>query len=82
MTDNTRHFPEGLLAQLGIEAKTTDDFLADTVELDIGKAVTVIRSMRDRYRMPTLSADELLLKMEVVGLTETADLLRPHVGSL
>jgi len=82
VTDNTRHFPEELLAQLGIEAKSADDFLADTIELDIGKAVAVIRSIRERYRTPTLAADDLLLKMETVGLTETADLLRPYVGSL
>ena len=82
VTDNTRHFPASLLAQLGIEGKTTDDFLADTIELDIGKAVAAIRAMRERYRNPALTADELLLKMEAVGLTETVDLLRPLIGSL
>lgn len=82
VTDNIRDFPASVLQSLGIEAKTTDDFLADTIELDIGKAVAVIRTMRQRYKRPSLTPEDLLLKMEAVGLTETADLLRPHVGSL
>jgi hypothetical protein len=82
VTDNVRDFPESVLMQFGIEAKTTDDFIADTIELDIGKAVAVIRSLRERYKNPSLTADDLLLKMEAVGLTETVDILRPHLDSL
>jgi hypothetical protein len=82
VTENMRHFPATQLGPLGIEAKTADDFIADTIELDIGKAVAVIRSMRQRYKNPALTAEDLLLKMEAAGLTATVDLLRPHVESL
>lgn len=82
VTDNIRDFPESVLLQVGIEAKSTDDFIADTIELDIGKAVAVIRALRERYKNPALTPDELLLKMDAAGLTETVDLLRPHLESL
>lgn len=82
VTDNMRDFPESVLMRVGIEAKTADDFIADTIELDIGKAVAVIRALRERYNNPALTADDLLLKMEAVGLTETVDILRPHIESL
>jgi hypothetical protein len=82
VTDNMRDFPENVLTHIGIEVKSTDDFLANTIELDIGKAVAVIRSLRERYKNPAITADDLLLKMEAVGLTETVDMLRPHIDSL
>lgn len=82
VTDNMRDFPENVLTHLGIEVKSTDDFLANTIELDIGKAVAVIRSLRERYKNPAITADDLLLKMEAVGLTETVDMLRSHIDSL
>jgi hypothetical protein len=38
--------------------------------------------MRARLKKPAISAENLLLKMEADGLTETADALRPRLGSL
>jgi len=82
VTENIKHFPENLLKPLNIEARTGDEFIADTIELDLGKAVAVVRNMRTKYQRPEIRADDLLLKMESRNLTATVDILRPYVMSL
>jgi predicted nucleic acid-binding protein len=82
VTENMKDFPAAVLAPLGIEAKTADEFIADTIELDIGRAVAAIRRRRTKYRKPDMTADAFLLKMEASGLNATADILRPHIESL
>lgn len=82
VTDNLKDFPEAILAKAGIEPRATDAFIADTIELDPGRAVAAIRRMRERFQRPEKTPDLLLLDMEAAGLVETVDLLRPHVLSL
>lgn len=82
VTDNLRHFPEGQMAALNLEVRSTDAFLADTIALDPGRAVAAIRRMRQRFRKPEITPSRLLLDMEAAGLTEVADILREHIGSL
>ncbi|MBA7480434.1 hypothetical protein ES707_15888 [subsurface metagenome] len=82
VTDNLKDFPERVLTPLDIEARSADDFIADIVALDPGRAVAAIRKMRERFKKPEKTAEVLLLDMEAEGLTETADILRPHVASL
>jgi hypothetical protein len=82
VTDNLRDFPPAILAAFGLEARSADDFIADTIALDEGRAVAALREMRERFRKPDLSADQLLIKMEAAGLIASVDALRPHVGSL
>lgn len=82
VTDNLKDFPGKVLAQVGIEPRSTDAFIADTIELDQGRAVAAIRRMRKRFRRPEKTPDLLLLDMEAAGLVGTVDVLRPHVLSL
>lgn len=82
VTENLRDFPADILAPLNLEAKSADAFVADTISLDIGRAVAALRTMRKRLKQPALTADELLLKMEAEGLSETVDVLRAHSQSL
>jgi len=82
VTENLRHFPSAQLTAFGLAVRTADEFIADTIMLDEGRAVPAIRRMRERFRKPNLTPDELLLRMEAVGLTETVDVLRPHAQSL
>lgn len=82
VTDNLRDFPADVLASLNIEANSTDAFIADTIELDPGRAVGALRSMRERFKNPALTAETLLLKIEAVGLNETAGTLRPYLAVL
>ena len=82
VTDNLKDFPEAVLEPLNIEARSSDSFIADTIALDPGRAVAAIRRMRERFKKPEKTAELLLLDMEAAGLTETVDVLRPHVLSL
>jgi PIN domain len=82
VTENLRHFPEHILSPLNIDARSADAFVADTIALDEGRAVSAIRRMRERFKAPAMSAEDLSLKMEADGLIESADVLRPHLGSL
>jgi hypothetical protein len=82
VTDNLKHFPPELLAVFGLDVCTADEFIADTIMLDEGRAVPAIRQMREEFHRPHLTADELLLRMEAVGLTETVDVLKPYVQSI
>lgn len=82
VTDNLKHFPAALLAPLNIEVRSADDFIADTITLDPGRAVAALRRMRLRLKAPEKTAALLLLDMEAVGLIGTVDVLRPHALSL
>ena len=52
VTDNLRDFPAEVLAPLDLEAKSTDTFLADTIDLDEARAVVAVRTMRQRLSRP------------------------------
>jgi PIN domain len=82
VTDNLKDFPDAVLAPLNMEARSADQFIADTIALDTGRAVAVIRTMRLRLKKPEKTAEVLLLDMEAEGLIETVDILRSHVHSL
>lgn len=82
VTDNLKHFPADILKPLNVEARSTDDFLADTIALNPGKAVSAIRTMRERLKRPEKTPGQLLLDMEASGLTATVDVLRPYEDSL
>lgn len=71
-----------MLAPFGIEARSADDFVADSIALDIGRAVPAIRTMRLRMKQPAIEPDRLLSDMEARGLIATADILEPYAGSL
>jgi hypothetical protein len=82
VTDNLKDFPERVLTPLNLEARSADAFIADTIALDPGRAVAAIRRMRERLKRPEKTAEILLLDMEAAGLTETVDVLKPHMLSL
>jgi PIN domain len=79
VTDNIRHFPAPILARFNLSARTADDFIADTIDLDLPKALAVVETMRRRFRKPELTQERLLLRLEATGLTATADLLKPSL---
>ena len=73
VTENLKDFPPEILAPLNIEAKSVDEFIADTIAIDEGRAVAAIHQMRERSNKPAMTAEALLVKMEAHGLLETAD---------
>lgn len=82
VTENLKHFPGEVIGSLNMEVRSSDVFLADTIALEPGRAVKAVRMMRERYARPEMTARHLLARMESRGLFETADVLRPHCGSL
>jgi predicted nucleic acid-binding protein len=82
VTDNLKDFPAEIVLRANIEVRSADDFIADTIALHPGRAVSAIRKMRQRFNRPDISPPQLLLKLEGQGLIETANILRPHVDSL
>lgn len=84
VTDNIKDFPRRALATLDVEVKSTDAFIADTLDLPEGHraAVAAIRRMRERLKRPELTPEELLLRMESNGLLASANILREHIDSL
>jgi predicted nucleic acid-binding protein len=82
VTDNLNDFPAAFLSPLNIEARTADDFIADTIALDEGKAVAAIRSMRVRLRRPEMSPQDFLKSLETHRLFVTASILSNHADSI
>lgn len=82
ITEYLRDFPPDLLDPLGIEARSADNFIADTIALDPGRAIPAIQRMRLRFRNPAMTAATLLIDMEALGLLATVDTLAPFSGSL
>ena len=76
VTENLKDFPAEVLDNYNIEAKNADDFIADTIELDKGRALTAISKMRKRFKRPELTPNMLLNQMEKSGLIATADCLK------
>lgn len=82
VTENLKDFPADLLAKVNIEARSADDFIADTISLEEGKGVAAVRLMRTRMQRPEMQPEELLRSLEAHGLVETASILASHVGAL
>jgi predicted nucleic acid-binding protein len=82
VTDNLADFPAAILSPLNIEARTADDFIADTIALDEGKAVAAIRAMRVRLRRPEMSPQDFLKSLETHRLFVTASILSNHADSI
>ena len=79
VTENTKDFPPAILHRHAMEPKTADEFVADTLNLDIARGVAALRQMRMSWRRPEITADELLLKMEADGsLSATSRRSRPN----
>lgn len=82
VTENISDFPASILTPLNIEARTADEFIADTIALDEGKAVAAIRTLRIRLKRPEMSAEDYLRSLEAHGLFVTASILSGHADSI
>jgi predicted nucleic acid-binding protein len=82
VTENISDFPAELLGKLNLEARTADEFIADTIALEEGLAIPAIRNMRLRLKRPEMDASDLLRSFEAHGLFETVTVLTQHIGSI
>lgn len=82
VTENLTDFPASVLGSLNLEARSADEFIADTIALEEGLAIAAVRRLRKRLQRPELQPEDLLRSLEAHGLLETASILAPHLGAI
>ena len=75
VTNNIKDFPEDYLTRFGLTAKTADDFLTDTIDLNNELALEAFRALVLNRTNPNLDEFEVLDRFRNNGLIETADYL-------
>lgn len=80
VTSNKRDFPNGLLAQHGIEALSPDDFVHRLTTEDIDTVTEVVEQQARDLHKPPMSTAELLTSLAAVGLTRTVTALRANLA--
>ena len=79
VTNNIRDFPAEYLSRFGLAVKTADDFLTDTIDLNIEIAVQAFKTMVKHRRAPILSDYDMLDRLRNNGLYNTANLLHSQL---
>lgn len=67
VSKNVKRFAPNVLDTFSVEVKTSDNFIADTIDLDPLLAVSALARMRSRFQNLELSAGTLLLRYEYSG---------------
>ncbi|KPQ12985.1 MAG: toxin-antitoxin system PIN family toxin component [Algoriphagus marincola HL-49] len=75
VTNNIKDFPNEYLSTFGLTAKTADDFLTDTIDLNHELAISAFRALVLNRRNPNLDEFEILDRLRKNGLVETANYL-------
>jgi hypothetical protein len=75
VTNNLKHFPESYLNSFGLSAKTADDFLTDTIDLNQEQALMAFRELVLNRKNPQQDEIEVLNQLRKAGLKDTADYL-------
>ena len=76
VTNNIKDFSKSYLATFGLAAKTSDNFLADIIDLNPQEAVQAFRELVMNRRNPNLDEFQVLEAFKRNGLQHTADALR------
>jgi predicted nucleic acid-binding protein len=82
VTYNGRHFPDSILAPLGIRAQMPDAFLARLLSEAQADVVNGARLHRASLKKPPYDPAPYLIHLESLGLARTADLLRAHEDAI
>lgn len=75
VTNNMKDFPKKYLARFGLTAKTADDFITDTIDLNTDIALEAFRALVLNRTNPDLDEFEVLDRFRKNGLTDSADYL-------
>jgi hypothetical protein len=76
VTFNTRHFPDGALAEFDIAAQHPDTFLRFQIDLAPNVVRQRLLAMVESYRNPPITPMQYVEMLEHQGLPETAAALR------
>ncbi len=82
VTLNLRHFPEAVLAPLGVRAQHPDLFLKSVLAAAPDLVVDALAEMRQRWKRPPFASERFLDVLRDRGLPETAAALRPFIRRL
>ncbi len=75
VTNNLKDFPEDYLNSFGLSAKSADDFLTETIDLNQMVAISSFRKLVVNRKNPNLDEYEVLNCLRRNGLTDTANYL-------
>ncbi|PTM01982.1 MAG: nuclease [Bacteroidetes bacterium] len=75
VTNNIKDFPDKYLSGFGLTAKTADDFLTDTIDLNNDLAIEAFRALVLNRTNPKLDEFEILNRFRKNGLVDTANYL-------
>ena len=75
VTNNLKDFPADYLAKFGLSAKSADEFLADTIDLNQEMALKAFRELVINRRNPEMDEFQVLDTMRKHGLIDTANYL-------
>lgn len=75
VTNNIKDFPKDYLSSYGLSAKTADDFLTDTIDLNPDIAVKSFRKLVMNRTNPEMDEYAVLDALRKNGLKDTADYL-------
>ncbi|MDN4166046.1 PIN domain-containing protein [Cytophagales bacterium LB-30] len=75
VTNNRKDFPEAYLARFGLTAKSADDFITDTIDLNTKIALEAFRAMVLNRTNPNLDEFEVLDRLRKNGLIDSANYL-------
>lgn len=75
VTNNIKDFPSEYLASFGLTAKSADDFLTDTIDLNNELAVEAFRALVLNRTNPNLDEFEVLDRLRNNGLVDKANYL-------
>lgn len=78
VTDNLKDFPPDELGKFGVELKSSDEFISDTITLHEQTAFGALKTMRVGYQNPALSTGKIIQFAESRGLMTTALLLKEY----
>ncbi len=75
VTNNIKDFPNDYLSSFGLTAKTADDFLTDTIDLNNNLAIEAFRALVLNRTNSNLDEFEILDRFRKNGLNDTANYL-------
>lgn len=75
VTNNLKDFPKEYLSTYGLSAKSADDFLTETIDLNQKIAISSFRKLVLNRRNPDLDEFEVLDSLRRNGLNDTANYL-------
>lgn len=79
VTNNLKDFPDEYLNTFGLSAKSADDFLTETIDLNPKVAVNSFRKLVMNRRNPNLDEYEVLDCLRRNGLKDTANYLHASI---